>query len=114
MNDADTRTGERARRRPTSERRGGTGGGQSRLTAVQAARTAVEQLVELTGRRLESVVGIRSEDEKFVVVIEAVEDPRVPSTADVMAEYEVELDDHGELLGYRRTSRYIRGSTDDG
>jgi len=91
-----------------------TGTRSGTLTAVQAARAAVEQLAQLTGRRLEAVVGIRSEKGTFTVVIEAVEDPRVPSTADVLAEYEVQIDEDGELLGYRRRSRYVRGSTEDG
>ncbi|MEV0891625.1 gas vesicle protein [Promicromonospora sp. MEB111] len=100
MDDADTRADEAER--------------PSRLTATRAARKAVEQLAGLTGRKLESVVGIHSENDAFTVVIEAVEDPHVPSTADVMAEYEVQLDEDGELVGYRRQARYVRGSTDDG
>lgn len=87
---------------------------KERLTAARAARTAAEQLAELTGRRLESVVGIRSDEGRFTVVVEAVEDARVPSTADVMAEYEVEVDGDGRLLGYHRRARYVRGSTDEG
>lgn len=113
MSDADTRAGERARPRRT-RKQDADAERSPRSAAARAARRAVEQLGELTGRRLESVVGIRSEQDTFTVVIEAVEDPRVPSTADVMAEYEVELDKDGELLGYRRRSRYVRGSTDEG
>ncbi len=114
MGDADTRNAERTHRRPAREQHADDAERSSRLTAARAARKAVEQLAELTDRRLESVVEINSEQETFTVVIEAVEDARVPSTADVMAEYEVQLDEDGELLGYRRRARYIRGSTEEG
>lgn len=114
MNDPDTRADERTRRRPARDHRRDETERPSRLTAARAARRAVEQLAELTDRRLESVVEIHAEQDTFTVVIEAVEDPHVPSTADVMAEYEVQLDEDGELLGYRRRARYVRGSTDEG
>lgn len=112
MSDADERVEGRTHGRPPKERQD-AGERPSGLTATRAARRAAEQLAQLTGRKLESVVGIRSQEGAFTVVIEAVEDPRVPSTADVMAEYEVELDGEGELIGYRRRARYARGSTEE-
>lgn len=113
MSDAEEHVEGGPRRRPVQERQPDEGAQGSRLTAVRAARSAVAQLAQLTGRTLESVVGIRSEDGTFTVVIEAVEDPRIPSTADVLAEYEVQLDEEGGLLGYRRRARYVRGSTEE-
>jgi hypothetical protein len=50
----------------------------------------------------------------WVVEFEVVEDRRIPSSADILALYEVELDSDGELLGFRRTRRYLRGQTQDG
>jgi hypothetical protein len=35
-------------------------------------------------------------------------------TTDVLASYEVTLDEEGELLGYRRDRRYYRNQTDQG
>lgn len=99
MSDVDEQVDDQSRGRP--------------LTATEAARRAAEQLSQLITRELESIVGIRSEDGTFTVVIEAVEDPHVPSSADVMAEYEVQLDAEGELTGYRRRSRYVRGRTEE-
>ena len=47
------------------------------------------------------------------VAVEVLELERIPSTTDVMATYEVRLDDEGELQGYRRVHRYLRGSPGD-
>jgi len=37
----------------------------------------------------------------------------VPSSTDVLAIYEIELDMDGELMSYRRVRRYSRGRGDD-
>jgi hypothetical protein len=35
---------------------------------------------------------------------------RVPNTTDVLATYEATMDSDGELAGYRRLHRYVRGA----
>ena len=40
--------------------------------------------------------------------MELLELSRVPETDDVLGSYEVEFDENGELLGYRRLRRYAR------
>lgn len=84
-------------------------GGSSGLTAGKAARKALEHFTELGGSDVEQVVGVQHEEGRWTVVLEVLEDPHVPSTSDVLAEYEVSLDDTGELLGFRRVHRYVRG-----
>lgn len=79
------------------------------LTGAQAARRAARELVELTNKDLEGVVGIRKDGDSWTVEIEAVEMRRIPSTTDVLAVYEVSLDAAGELIGYERVARYVRG-----
>ncbi|MFG1933377.1 gas vesicle protein GvpO [Mycobacterium sp. NPDC048908] len=37
-----------------------------------------------------------------------VEERRIPSSADMLALYEIELDADGEFLAYSRTRRYMR------
>ena len=34
---------------------------------------------------------------------------RIPNTTDVLALYEIDADDKGDLQGYRRIRRYARG-----
>lgn len=80
-----------------------------RVSAVQVVKKAVEQFGTLTGRAPESVVGARWDDDKWIVRLEVVESRRIPDSADLLAEYEVELDGQGELLAYSRNDRYVRG-----
>ncbi|MGY1978447.1 gas vesicle protein GvpO [Nocardia gipuzkoensis] len=88
--------------------------GESSLSPVRAAATAVEHLVELTSKQVEGVTSMEPAEDGWTVEIEVLEDRRIPSSADILALFEVEIDMDGELLAYRRTRRYARGSTDIG
>ncbi|MCF2573832.1 gas vesicle protein GvpO [Brevibacterium sp. UCMA 11754] len=81
----------------------------ARVSTVQAVKRAVEQFSALTGRSPESVVGARWVDDHWAVRLEVVESRRVPDTADLLAEYDIQLDGQGELLEYSRQNRYVRG-----
>ena len=86
------------------------GGSKRRRGAGAIARDAVAELAQLTGREIEGVVGVeRGEEDGWVVEIDMVELRRTPTSTDVLATYEVEMDDDGELVGYRRTRRFGRG-----
>jgi hypothetical protein len=74
------------------------------------AGTAAEQLSRLTGKRVEGVTGIESDDDAWRVTVEILELRRIPDSTDVLALYEVDADEKGNLLGYRRLRRYSRGS----
>lgn len=84
------------------------------LTAAQAGTAAIEHLVELTSKHVQGATSVEPTEAGWVVEIEVVEDRRIPSTADMLALYEVEIDLDGNLLAYRRTKRYGRGSSDIG
>jgi len=81
-----------------------------RLSAVDVADRAVQQIARLTGKAAEGVTGIDRDDEGWVVTVEVLEVRRIPETTDVLASYEIQTDDKGELMGYRRVGRYTRGS----
>lgn len=85
-----------------------------RPAAMQVARSAVEQLAALTGRTPECVVAIERTDDGWDVELEVVESRRIPDSTDLLATYTVQVDEEGELVGYRRTSRYVRGKAGDG
>lgn len=82
-----------------------------KLAAGKAVVAAIKQLQLLTTRAPESVVGVRAHDDGWRVTVEVVESARIPNTADIMAEYEVDIDANGDLAGYSRKSRYFRGRT---
>ena len=73
------------------------------------AAEAARQLVELTGKEAEGVVGLDRSDDGWKVEVEVLEVSRIPNTTDVLAMYEVEVDGKGSLRGYRRVRRYVRG-----
>ena len=75
----------------------------------RVAAEAARQLVELTGKDAEGVVGLDRSDDGWKVEVEVVEVRRIPNTTDVLAMYEVEVDGRGSLKGYRRVRRYVRG-----
>ena len=82
------------------------------LTAAKAGQAALRQIAELTGKESEGVTGVEPADDGWVVGVEVVEDRRVPSSTDILATYETELDMDGELMSYRRVRRYPRGRGD--
>jgi hypothetical protein len=57
------------------------------------------------------VTGVDRNDEGWVVQVEVLELRRVPETTDVLGLYEIETDDQGSLLGYRRLARYSRSES---
>lgn len=77
--------------------------------ARKVARWAAEQVMEMSGKESESVTSVHRTDDGWVVELEVVESRRVPDSTDVLASYEAEMDDEGELLAYRRLQRYTRG-----
>lgn len=96
---SDSRRSARTRRQ---SRNGGT-------SPIDVARVALKQLAELTGRRPESVLGLRRDEDGWKVMVEVVELSRIPNSTDLLGCYEVTLDDDAELVGYERMSRYQRG-----
>lgn len=105
-----------ARERPEadSSRHGGdehgdSGGSRSRPSTADLAIAAAEQLVALTGKPFEGVVGLRRNEHGWDVEVEVVEMRRIPNTTDVIGVYRVAVDSQGDLLDYRRVHRYLRG-----
>ena len=78
--------------------------------AGRIAAEALRQLIELTGKDAEGVVGLDRSDDGWTVEVEVLEVSRIPNTTDVLALYEVEVDGRGSLQGYRRVRRYVRGA----
>jgi hypothetical protein len=97
--------GERRSRPPRQERRP-----RERARGVGPVVRGALEIVELTGKDLEGVVGVSRDGDTWKVRVEMVEMRRIPSTTDVLAIYEVDLDESANLVGYRRLERYVRGT----
>jgi hypothetical protein len=84
---------------------------QASVRAREAVQIAADYITAITGRQPTLITGIAPSDEGgWSVEVEVVEDRRMPSSADMLALYEIELDADGELLVYHRTHRYMRGN----
>ncbi|MBF6357827.1 gas vesicle protein [Nocardia higoensis] len=88
--------------------------GRAAASPVEAAAAASEQLRSLIAKQPEGTTSLEPTEDGWMVEIEVLEDRRIPSSADMLALYEVEIDLDGNLLAYRRTRRYSRGSADIG
>ena len=103
---------DRPRRRPEGEARPRSS--ERRLRPMEAAEAGLRQITDLTGREVQGVVSLEPAESGWVVGVEVVEDRRIPSSTDVLALYEAEIDADGDLLSYNRKRRYPRGKSDRG
>ena len=85
-------------------------GERERGAGPRMAGLAREVLGELLGKTSESVTGIRRTDDGWSVEVEVLELERIPKTTDVLAVYSVDLSSEGDLIGYQRIQRFVRGS----
>jgi len=81
---------------------------------ARIARAAADQLADLLGREPDAVVSLEEDDGEWTVELEVVETRRIPATSDVLAVYRVQMDADGELRGYQRVHRYVRGQVGRG
>ncbi len=93
------------RKRPAAKSR-------TALTVKDAAKAALQQVMDLTGKPAESITGVERTENGWRIGIEVIEDRRIPSSADILATYQAEMDEDGELVSYRRVRRYPRGRGD--
>ncbi len=85
----------------------------SGLSGREAVREAREQLAELIGRPVEQVLAMERDEPGWQVTVQVVELQRIPNSTDVLGCYRVDVDDGGEVVGYRRLRRYNRSQADE-
>ena len=86
---------------------------QRSIRAREAVRIGPQDITEITRRVPARRTAVTPNDEGgWIVEAEMVEERRIPSSADILALYEIEIDANGELLAYSRTRRYMRGQMD--
>jgi hypothetical protein len=86
--------------------------GASRDETIEVVRRAREQLQALQGRDAESVSMLARTAEGWTVTLEVVELRRVPDSTDVLASYELLLDDDKKVIRFTRGRRYYRSQAD--
>ncbi|MGZ5416918.1 MAG: gas vesicle protein GvpO [Nocardioides sp.] len=101
--------------RPTAERSSAPrAAAPKKKTGMAIAAEAARQLLEMTGRDAEGVIGLEKTEDGWRIEVEVLEVRRIPETTDVLALYELTVDSDGDLEGYRRMRRYTRGSAGEG
>jgi len=86
--------------------------GSRELTAQEAAGEAMKQIAGLTCHCALGATAIQPMENGWSVEVEVLEERRIPSTADLLSLYAVELDKKGQLVSYHRIKRYSRNRTD--
>lgn len=89
------------------ERRGPVRGASS------AARRAARRIERLTDHPVDGVSAVAREEHGWRVDVDVVEVARIPDTTSLIATYQVDLDEDGRLVQYRRVRRFPRCATDD-
>lgn len=83
----------------------------------EIVKAAVEHVASLTSKEVLGVVSVEASDDGWLVGVEVLEAQHVPSSSDLLAIYQAEIDTEGDLMSYRRLRRYKRnqvGDFDDG
>lgn len=79
------------------------------MKTFQATRKARDDVAQLTGKDAENVVSCERVGDEWLVILEVVETKARISDNDVLAVYELILDDAtGDVARYRRVRRYAR------
>ena len=93
---------------------GENGSRRDTLSAGEAIRTAREVVGELTGKQVEAISALnRSDEGGWTVCLDVIELVRVPSSTDLLATYEVCLDEGGGLIDMERRRRFTRNQVDE-
>jgi Gas vesicle synthesis protein GvpO len=82
------------------------------LSAQELTEAALIAIADLTRFAPESVTGLEWDGSSWHASVDVLELARIPNSTDVLAIYDVQLDDQGTLLGYKRTRRFLRGQAE--
>ncbi|WP_262380001.1 gas vesicle protein [Nonomuraea sp. PA05] len=83
-----------------------------KLDAVTAGGVGMRHIAGLTTKEAEGITSVEPADDGWLVNVEVIEDRRIPSSGDILAVYQAQIDQEGRLLSYRRVRRYRRSNAD--
>jgi len=69
---------------------------------LHISKRAIEAFESVLKRKAESVVSMSKEAEGWKAVVEVLERRAVPDTQDLLARYELMLNEEGDLFGYKQ------------
>jgi Gas vesicle synthesis protein GvpO len=80
----------------------------ARRQVADLVARAKEQLHGLIGYKIDNIASFNKADRGWHLAVTVIELHRIPAATDVLAEYDVDLDENGNLTGYHRGKRYYR------
>ena len=75
----------------------------------ELAERAKSQVAEVTGLKPITVAGAFKDEQGWHVALDMLEMPRIPTATDVLGDYEILLDDNGNMLRFERKRTRLRG-----
>jgi len=78
---------------------------------IEVRNQVIELSTDVIGRGLDGIIEVTRNDDSWRAVVEIIERRSVPDTQDILGQYEIELDEEGEVIGYRRLEKYRRSDT---
>ena len=78
---------------------------------IQIRNQVIELSTDVIGRGLDGIIEVTRNDNSWRAVVEIIERRSVPDTQDILGQYEIELDEGGEVIGYRRLEKDRRSDT---
>jgi hypothetical protein len=81
------------------------------LTPTEVIAIAKKELSKLTGRQPSTVVSVSREADGWHITLEMVERKAIPDRMDLLANYEVLVDDEGSIVRFHRGSLRTRSET---
>ncbi len=79
------------------------------MNPTDIVEQAKRQMAALTGLPPDTVARLDRADDGWEVAIDMLEHRAIPRTHDLIAAFEVKLDDTGRILRWKRTGRFQRG-----
>lgn len=79
------------------------------MRGTDIARLAKLELAQVTGLQPLTVSGLTKDEQGWRASVDMIELKRLPDATDLLATYEVVLDDEGNMLSYQRIRRFLRG-----
>ena len=79
------------------------------MNMTELAERAKSQLAEVTGLKPITVTGSFKDEQGWHITLDMLEMSRIPPATDVLGDYNVLVDDNGDMLKFERKRTRLRG-----
>ena len=81
----------------------------STITLVDLASETKRQMAAITGLTPDTISRLDRAEDGWSISIDMLEHRSIPRTQDLLASFEVKLDDDGQVTSWHRIGRFVRG-----